>query len=206
MIVSHGSEQQEVAFPLGVTVEDVRDTLQHVVNIPGVAIVKVNGERVGLGYVPGPDSTVEFITEVGHKGVGRVWTPEEYCQFFNLTERDLQQHIERGLRVMQVADGTMRITETAVDEFIRGAGGGVGGEVVVLIANSLNRIANHFDPPPPDIVDTEYIAKKLDVTKVYVAQMALDGRIPRNCIVPGTGNGKVWKFYRSRVDPWILIR
>lgn len=105
---------------------------------------------------------------------------------------------------MHMPASTMRIAGTGVADLIGPANG--DGAFLAVIASSLKRIADHVDPPPPDIVDTEYIAKKLDVTKVYVAQMALDGKIPRNCIVPGTGNGKVWKFYRSRIDPWILMR
>jgi hypothetical protein len=66
------------------------------------------------------------------------------------------------------------------------------------------RESDNDDPPPPDIIGTDSIAEKLGCTKVWVAKMATEGMIPRNCIVPGTG--KPWKFYRSRVDPWILMR
>jgi len=41
------------------------------------------------------------------------------------------------------------------------------------------------------------------VTTVWVAEMASEGRIPRGCIVPGTGEGKVWKFHRAKIDYWI---
>ena len=68
------------------------------------------------------------------------------------------------------------------------------------------RIADHFDPPPPDVVGTDYVAERLDCTKVWVSQLARDGEIPRACIVPGTGNGRPWKFRRSRVDEWLMTR
>lgn len=68
------------------------------------------------------------------------------------------------------------------------------------------RIADHFDPPPPDVVGTEYVAGHLDCTKVWVSQMARDGEIPRDCIVPGTGNGKPWKFRRSGIEEWLAGR
>jgi len=42
-----------------------------------------------------------------------------------------------------------------VDDFI------AGDAIFVQVANALTRIANHFDPPPPDKVDSGYIAKKL---------------------------------------------
>ena len=130
---------------------------------------------------------------------------EEYCQLFGLTEADFEKQIEQGLRVMQTANGAV-VTETAVDNFIAGLNGGGDGAFLAVIASSLKRIADHVDPPPPDIVDTTYIADKLGCTKVWVAQMALDKLIPPSCIVPGTGNGKPWKFYRSRIDPWIVMR
>ena len=74
------------------------------------------------------------------------------------------------------------------------------------IASALEKLANHFDPPPPDIVDTGYVAGRLGCTREYVSQMAKGGAIPRNCLVAGTGWGKVWKFHRSRIDRWIESR
>ncbi len=68
------------------------------------------------------------------------------------------------------------------------------------------RIADHFDPPPPDVVGTDYVAGRLDCTKVWVSQMARDGEIPRGCIVAGTGNGKPWKFRRSGIEKWLAGR
>ncbi len=100
---------------------------------------------------------------------------------------------------------TMRIDGTAIDGLI-GPVNGDGASVLADIAASLKRIADHVDPPPPDIVDTTYIANKLGLTKVWVAEMALNKVIPANCIVPGTGNGKPWKFYRTRIDKWIEMR
>jgi hypothetical protein len=207
MLIAHQAESVELDFPLGTTLQDVRETLKHVLNVPPDAGARVNGQQVGGDHVVGATDEVEFVKERGHKGVGdHVWTAEEFCQFFNLTERELRDQIQRGLRVMELANGSMRITETAADEFIRGMNGGVGSTVLADIAASLKRIADHVDPPPPDVVDTTYIANKLGCTKVWVAQMALDKLIPPSCILPGTGNGKPWKFYRTRIDKWIEMR
>lgn len=74
------------------------------------------------------------------------------------------------------------------------------------IAKSLERIADVVDPPPSKIVDSPYVANRLDCTTVWVAEMARNGQIPKNCIVAGTGNGKVWKFYRTLIDQWIESR
>jgi hypothetical protein len=74
------------------------------------------------------------------------------------------------------------------------------------IAADHERLADHFDPPPADIVGTEYIATKSGCTMVWVAKMVRDGRIPKTCIVPGSGDGKPWRFYRRRVDEWLSRR
>ena len=74
------------------------------------------------------------------------------------------------------------------------------------IQEQLLRIADHFDPPPPDIVDSPYIADRLGVTTTRIAQMIREGTIPKDCIVPGTGNGRLWKCYRSRIRKWLETR
>jgi Helix-turn-helix domain len=74
------------------------------------------------------------------------------------------------------------------------------------IANQLGRIADHFDPPPPDIVGTPYVATKLGCTTDWIAILVREGQIPPLCVIPGTGYGKPWKFRRSRIDQWIERR
>jgi len=70
----------------------------------------------------------------------------------------------------------------------------------------IRRIADALNPAPPDIVGTPYVAQKLNVTTTWIADLIRRGKIPAACIVPGTGNGRVWKFYRSRIDEWITSR
>jgi Helix-turn-helix domain len=55
-------------------------------------------------------------------------------------------------------------------------------------------------------VGSRYIADRLGCTTVWVAEMARSGEVPRHCVVPGTGSGKPWKFYRERIDAWIASR
>ena len=74
------------------------------------------------------------------------------------------------------------------------------------IAVDLRRIADHFDPPPPDKVGSEYVAKKLGCTTTWIADLVRRDQIPKRCIVPGTGNCKPWKFYREQIDKWIETR
>jgi hypothetical protein len=70
----------------------------------------------------------------------------------------------------------------------------------------LRRLADHFDPPPSDIVDTPYIAHRLGLTTARIAQLVRSGEIPKGCIVPGSGKGRQWKFYRRRMEEWLAKR
>lgn len=75
-----------------------------------------------------------------------------------------------------------------------------------LVNDHLKRIADAVAPEEHAIVDSPYVAGKLGCTTTWVAAMALKGDIPRSCIVPGSGNGKLWKFYREKIDQWIASR
>lgn len=70
----------------------------------------------------------------------------------------------------------------------------------------MRRIADYFDPPPPDKVGSEYVAQRLGCTTTWIADLVRRGEIPKNCLVPGTGNGKPWKFHRNLIDKWIETR
>jgi hypothetical protein len=74
------------------------------------------------------------------------------------------------------------------------------------LAEESRRIAAHVAPEPGDVVGTPYLAQRLGCSVVWVAEMVRDGRIPKGCIVPGTGNGKPWKFYRPRIEQWLNKR
>ena len=74
------------------------------------------------------------------------------------------------------------------------------------IAKDLHRIADKMDPPPTDKVGSRYVAEKLGVTTTWIAEMVRKGDIPPSCIVPGSGNGRPWKFYRRAIDEWLARR
>lgn len=74
------------------------------------------------------------------------------------------------------------------------------------IARDIGRIANKLDPPPGDIVDSNEVASRLGCTNTWIAEMARKGAIPTSSVVPGSGNGKPWKFYRQKIDAWIASR
>jgi hypothetical protein len=79
-------------------------------------------------------------------------------------------------------------------------------EIISGVAADIRRIADVLDPAPPDLVGTPYVAQKLGVTTTWVADMVRRGEIPVSCLVPGTGNGKPWKFFRVQIDKWIGSR
>ena len=74
------------------------------------------------------------------------------------------------------------------------------------LAANVKRIADRLDPPPSDLAGSPEIARRLGQTPTWIAEMARNGSIPKNCLVPGTGNGKPWKFYRNRIEEWIKSR
>jgi hypothetical protein len=79
-------------------------------------------------------------------------------------------------------------------------------EVLARIADDIRRLADHFDPPPNDIVDSPYIAERQGCTTTWIADQARNGAIPKSCIVPGTGDGRPWKFYRRQMEDWLAKR
>jgi len=96
--------------------------------------------------------------------------------------------------------------KTAVDEFLRGHRLDHQERMAVALENisaSQRRLADHLAPAPSDIVDTPYIARHLGCTTQWIAQMVRSGEIPRGCVVPGSGKGRQWKFYRCRIEDWL---
>ena len=85
----------------------------------------------------------------------------------------------------------------------------LGAETLRVLAEvqaDLKRIADHFDPQPADIVGTPYLANKLGCTSTWIAQMVRSGEIPKGCLVPGSGKGRQWKFYRRRIEEWLASK
>jgi hypothetical protein len=209
--VTHGAHDDFFPFA-GKSVASVRKGLVSGFSIPPEALPRIGGRVVGPAHILAGGEELLFAEEKGHKGVGtQVWTEDEFCKFFKITHEDLDAWIAQGLRVLHRPDGSRRITDTAVDRF-----NGVSEPhhlnteeatwAVASIAGDLKRIADRLDPPPHDVVDTTYVAEKLGLTTKRIAQMALAGEIPSHCIVPGTGFGTYWKFFRSKIEPWIEAR
>lgn len=113
-----------------------------------------------------------FAVEKGHKGVGsQVWTGEEFCKLFKITREDLDAWIAQGLKAKRVLDGSLRITETAVDDFFRGR-----------------------------VIESPYLSTDEAAAYCNVSKDAFYGRVERRKIEPLPGSGKENRFTREQCD------
>ena len=103
------------------SVATVQASLIDAFNIPDEAVAFANGEQVGGDFRLRGNDTLEFMKRRGRKGVGdRVWTEDEFCTHFKITPEDLRAWIAQGLKVRRCLDGSLRVTESDADVFIRG--------------------------------------------------------------------------------------
>ena len=68
---------------------------------------------------------------------------------------------------------------------------------------ALRRIADHFDPPKRGTVGTPYVAERLGVSVRWISDLIRRGDIPKSCIVPRSGDGKYWRFWKDKIDEWV---
>lgn len=122
--IIHGSNED--VLPVGgQTVGRVRSELGGLFNIAPGAEALVGGVPIAEDYTLRHVETLEFVSPLGRKGVGRVWTQEEFCALFKMSGADFDAMVARGLPVHRLEDGTVRIIETQADEFLdRQAGEG----------------------------------------------------------------------------------
>lgn len=204
----------------GTSVASVRVSLADAFNIPYFAIATVNGAGVNLQHVLVEGDVLVFVGVVGIKGSRLqdsneqaahsllMCSPELQAIAVELRESSLSRDAVIDRAIMLVTkhfltafgplDYEARATTRTLAELIAGP--------LASVATDVRRIANQLDPPPPDLVDTSYVADKLGVSAKRISQLALAGEVPAAAIVPGTGEGKPWRFYRSKVDPWIETR
>jgi hypothetical protein len=202
--VTHGPCDCYFEYLADKTVGSVRRSLASIFSIPDEADAWVGGSIVGPEYRLRAGDSVEFLVRRGRKAVGELLTPEQLIQRWNITEGQYQQLLKAGLPTIRFEDEAARHPEVAVDEWLRCRFASCPDAAGTAI--DLKRIADHFDPPPPDIVGSAYVASRLGCTTTWVADMVRRGEIPPHAVVPGTGNGKPWKFFRSRIDSWITSR
>jgi hypothetical protein len=169
--VTHGAT--DGFFPLvGESVAAVRRCLATAFGIPTDALPMVAGQVVAPNHILAPGEELVFAKEKGHKGVGaQVWTEEEFCKFFQITREDLGAWIGQGLKAKRVLDGSLRITETAVDEFFRGR-----------------------------VIESPYLSTEEAAAYCNVSKDAFYGRVERRKIEPLPGSGKENRFTREQCD------
>ncbi len=156
----------------GVAVATIRASLKDAFNIPDEAVPFVNGETVSPAYQLQENDTLEFVKRRGRKSVGnRVWTDEAFSEFFQITREDLNAWIAQGLKVKRSLDGSLRITETAVDEFFRG-----------------------------QVIESPYLNTEQAAAYCNISKDAFYGRVERKKIKPLPGSGKENIFTREQCD------
>lgn len=134
-----------------------------------------------------PGDVLEFIRPVGSKGLGNLLTADDLMNQWGIEVQQYEELLVAGLPVIRFGNGDARHPEIAVDEFFR-------------------QMASTAIKPSPEIVGTSYVSERLGCTSIWITEMVRRGVIPPACVVPGTGEGKPWKFFRSRVDEWIRRR
>ena len=169
--VTHGAN--EGFFPVaGKSVAAVRRCLATVFSIPAEAVTTIDGRLVGTNHILAAGEELTFAKENGRKGVGtQVWTEEEFCEFFKITREDLDAWIGQGLKAKPCLDASLRITETAADEFIRGR-----------------------------VVESPYLSTDEAAAYCNVSKDAFYGRVERRKIKPLPGSGKENRFTREQCD------
>lgn len=79
-------------------------------------------------------------------------------------------------------------------------------DALTSIAEDVRRLANGLIPAPQDVVDSRHVADVLHCSTAWVSCLVRAGEIPKRCIVPGTGNGKPWKFHADEITAWCKSR
>lgn len=71
------------------------------------------------------------------------------------------------------------------------------------IAEGIERLIEVLVPKTSELVGTEYIASKIGKSKQWIGKMAERGTIPKNCVAPKIGGGRIWRFHRDKIDAWL---
>lgn len=199
--VVHGCN--EVRLRSGLMVGEIQKSLAEVLNIRPDAAALLNGYAVAPDHRLAEGDNLEFVSESGHKGLGELLSPEALTSRWGISAERYRELVGLGLPKIRFADGSIVHPEVAVDEWVSRV---TTGQAEAALADHLLRIADHFDPPPPDKVGSDYVAARLGCTTTWIADQVRQGAIPASCVVVGTGNGKPWKFHRARIDEWINAR
>ncbi|WP_197446367.1 helix-turn-helix domain-containing protein [Tautonia plasticadhaerens] len=87
-------------------------------NIAPGAAACVDSEPVSEDHPLKGGETLEFLLTSGRKGVGRVWTVEQFCELCQITIEQFDHLLSLDLPTLDWPDGTIRIPEEQVDRFL----------------------------------------------------------------------------------------
>lgn len=104
----------------GRTVGYVRDQLEAIWGIRKNTLVLINGKQRAEDTVLRSGDDLHFVIDHGKKGVGRVWTDQEFMDLLRATKNDLDYLEAKGCKCIHLRDSSRRWTETGVDDFVRG--------------------------------------------------------------------------------------
>ncbi|WP_435018543.1 helix-turn-helix transcriptional regulator [Tundrisphaera sp. TA3] len=172
--IIHGANED--VLPLGGQhVGRVRHELSGLFNIAPNAPGKVGGRFVPENYLLREGETLEFTRPFGRKGVGQVWTKDEFCNLFTMGEADFEAMVARGLPVHRLGDDSIRITETEFDSWSR-----------------------HEEPWLFTVQD---LAVRLNVSERVLWRMRSSGKLPE----PIELGPKLIRWGRSEILDWIAL-
>lgn len=205
--VIHGANDGEFDGLVGATVQQVYRYLIDAFNLSNDSIALINGVRVEPDCRLESNDTLEFCKRAGRKAINRLFAMEQIEKEYGLTA-ELCNQIAAGVTPLGMNGGGQALySESAIDGWIECRSTGIDKtQLLQNVAVDLRRIADRLDPPSPDKVGTPYVADRLGCTTVWITELIRKGEISSSCIVPGTGNGKPWKFFRDRIDRWLKGR
>lgn len=194
----------------GWTVGMAKSELRDRWGLPYFCNAVLDGQIVGLSVPLRVGDRLEFRRLFGFKGVedngcaeaDLLITRTEQLRAILTEERCVAVAVRRAVQFClehfgRPRDGDMAMLHEVLNRI---------ASSVDVTASSISRVADRLAPQPSDIVDSVWVAERLDCTTTWIADMARQGKIPAVCIVPGTGNGKVWKFHRGPIERWLATR
>jgi len=168
----------------GCSVGELRDGLRDVLNIGREARPYVHGNPVDDDYVPAAGAYLEYMKEAGSKGVGKIWTKEEFMQAFHMSEADWQNWTERGLFFNTMSDGTVVLNETEVDAWMQAQRGHA----------ATVRVQRPASPYLTAVEAAQYLG--ISIKSLY-------GAVERRHLVPLRGPRRSYRFTVEMLDEYL---
>lgn len=184
--IIHGANRADLDTE-GLTVGVLRKKLRDVLNHSASATALIQGLPVSDQQPLTSGDKLEFLSEFGIKGLGRILSKSQLCNELGVSEGQYEHMLKLGLPILDLGDGEPLHSEVAIDHF--------------FVTSSEK--SNH---DKPNIVDSDHVARMLNCSPTWICDLARRGEIPATCVVLGTGQGKPWKFYRTLIEKWVRDR